>query len=343
LCLLGLFEETKMMGRPQQFLGASVAMMMSLPMTARAEAPARRDAPSDAPLYDANTCTYTMREVLPPSGAVPSNLPFIEFTPVRIGGQAGTAELVRRGTSERIPLRPEYDPYFDRLRFFLEAPMIEGETYDFVDPVCASRPRETTTYTVTAPIPEPTSLGTLNAYFFAQYRALGYPPSYVAQIRLFPDASVRPWFGAYQWRLEGFAPYSGERVLFEDDASLYFEVPIADCPRGTTPGPIEGRARRIGGTTEISTTSTVATPCNDLEVVGPDGRPLTPEQIRVYEEAHRTGTFADTGPSSIDGGLHTEPDTNPNCSASNTRASSGFLALVLSTLAVIITRRRHAL
>ena len=335
------------MGRRIQFFGASLAMVMSLPLSAHAEAPPAWDTtPRDAPLFDANVCTYTSREVLPPAGAVPANLPFIEFTPVRIGSQAGTAELVRRGTSERVPLRPEYDASFGRLRFFLEAPLVEAATYDFIDPVCADRPRAMTTYTVTAAIPEPTSLGTLNAYFYGQYRSLGSPRTFIAQIRLFPDPSVRPWFGSYTWRLEGFGPSLGARVLFDNAASLQYETSVAECPRDTTPGPIVGRAQRSGSATEISTTSTVTTPCNDVYVFDADGNRLTPSQIEVYEAAFRrldAGAIPpDAGTSSIDGGRNTEPDTNSNCSASSSRTSSGVIGLVLSALAIVIARRRRS-
>ena len=332
------------MGRRQQFLGASLAVVMALPMTAHAESfPSR-----DTSYVDVNTCSFSSRQVRPASGSVPSNLPFIAFIAGPLGARASTAELVRQGTSERVPLRPEFDRFTGELRYFLEATMVEGATYDFVDPVCADRPRGTTTYTVTAPIPEPTSLGTLNTRVYAHYPALGLARNTFAEIRLAPDASMRPWFGVYTWRLEGIEPAPGSRTLNDNDASLFWST-VIDCPRDTTVGPYIGYAQRMTGGPELASTRTATFACNDIEVLGADGARLNATEIEIYEEAlrnHDAGVIPrDGGVSSIDGGRNTEPDTNPNCScttASSSRTSNGLLALVLSTLAMVITRRRHA-
>ena len=317
----------------------------------------------DTTSHDASTCGFVVINVAPAAGSIPANLPYIELAPYTLGSDvAMSAELIRRDTTARVPFTVELDAVRGRLRLVLGEDLVVGQTYDFVDPVCLERMRRTTTYTVTAPIPEPTSLGTLEARrIYARYAALGSPREYFVDTQLTPDASMTPWAERYTWVAtspsEAFAP---RQQLFTTDPATYAWSVSVQCPTADAMVlPFVARASAIGGSREVTTPPTRDFRCRDADVFNAAGELLTPGQVEAYEAALRdagpapdafaatpdAGTSApDANAFSIDGGRNTEPDTNPNCScttAASSRTSHGLVALVLSTLAMVITRRRR--
>lgn len=347
------------MGRPRTLLGASFAVVMALPMTAHAESTT-----DTTPPFDASTCGFLMIDVTPAAGTIPANLPFIELAPYTLGADvARTAELIRRDTTERVPLTVTLDAVHGRLRLALGAELVVGQTYDFVDPVCLERVRRTTTYTVTARIPEPTTLGTLEAQrIYAVYPLLGFPRETFVDTELSPDASMTPWVGLYEWSVT--SPSDDAAPLwkvFTTDAASYRTPVRVQCPTpDTMVRPFVANARTLVATRELTTPRTRGFRCGDAEVYNAEGELLTPGQIEAYEAALRdsgitedasamapdaASSARDAGPSSIDGGHHTEPDTNPNCgctTASTSRTPRGLLALVLSGLAMLAAKRRRS-
>ena len=335
------------MGRRQQFLGASLAMAMALPMTARAESLVLGDI---GPPGDANTCSPAGMSVFPPAGSVPANLPFIELMPSPSYPGAMRATLTRRDTLDVVPFHSVIDET-RIVRIALDAELVPGATYDFVAPPCGDAPRASFEYVAAEAWPLPTELGELESRIYARYPGLGEPRRYFVESTLVPHVSMTPWFGFYAWRIHGDGTRGGTRVLLNDAASLEWTFDVECWSEEALIGPYLGIAELLSGSDASGGLTTpytrVQRSCSDAIVVDSAGVPLTPEQIRIYEDALHFGTFdvgtaPDAGPSSIDGGQDTEPDTNPNCSASSSRTSNGFLALVLSTLAMVITRRRHA-
>lgn len=339
------------MGRRRQFLGASLAMVMALPMTVHAESLVLGDI---GPPGDANTCSPAGMSVFPPAGSVPANLPFIELMPSPSYPGAMLATLTRRDTLDVVPFHSVMDET-RIVRIALDAELVPGATYDFVAPPCGDAPRASFEYVAAEPWPLPTELGELESRIYASYPGLGEPRRYFVEATLVPHASMTPWLGGfYWWRISGDGiPEGGflpRRVLTNDAASLEWTFPVNCWAEEQLIGPFLGNAAFLSG----GETGAVTTPytreqrsCGEAIVVDSAGVPLTPEQIRIYEDALHFGTFdvgtaPDAGPASIDGGQDTEPDTNPNCSASSSRTSTGLVALVLSTLAMVIRRRRHA-
>ena len=340
-------------------IALAVALTAALANTAHAESYVPPDAPNDA-----STCGFVVIDVAPAAGSIPANLPYIELAPYTLGSDvAMSAELIRRDTTARVPFTVEIDALRGRLRLVLSEALVVGQTYDFVDPVCLERMRRTTTYTVTAPIPEPTSLGTLEARrIYARYPALGSPREYFVDTQLTPDASMTPWAGLYNWVAtspsEVFAP--GPRLFTTDPETYAWSVSV-QCPTADAMVlPFVARASAIGGSGEVTTPPTRDFRCSDADVFNAASELLTPGQVEAYEAALRGAGPApdayaaapdaginapDASVFSIDGGRNTEPDTNPNCScttAASSRTSNGLLALVLSTLAMVITRRRRS-
>lgn len=342
------------------------ALALSLSATFASTAQAESYAPPDAP-YDASTCGFLVIDVTPAAGSIPANLPFIELAPYTLGEDiARTAELIRRDTTERVPLTVALDAVRGRLRLVLGAELVVGQTYDFVDPVCLERMRRTTTYTVTARLPEPTTLGTLEARrIYARYPALGSPRETFVDTQLSPDASMTPWAGFYAWSVtspsEAFR--QAPRLFTTDPASYAWPIQV-QCPtQDTMVLPFVANAQTLLATNEITTPPTRGFRCGDADVYNAAGELLTAGQVEAYEAALRDGgvvfdagaRVAETGSPdagssapdaatiSIDGGRHTEPDTNPNCGcrATSSRTSTGLTALILSTLSTVALRRRR--
>ena len=334
-------------------MAASALALFTSPTLAYAESSVARDAPNDA-----NSCAFLSIDVTPMAGDVPANLPYIELSPFSMGADiAMTTELVRRDTSERVPLTVDLDRVRGRLRLALGSELVPGQVYDLIDPVCLERMRRTTTYTVSARIPDVTSFGVLEARGIRSvYPELGRPRQTFVDVRLTPDASIVPWFAYYFWGIEG--PGVSPRIGFPlsaEASSLEQSLEVQCTGPDTLVGPLVGTAYRYASTDELSTAPTRTLRCGDADVFNAAGELLSPFQVSVYEAAlvdagipdvaQLDGGSAtpDAGFASIDGGRNTEPDTNPNCGcrAIRAHASSRSWALGLGVLGVLLARRRR--
>ena len=355
------------MARSTWLMAASALALLALPTRVFAESFVPPDTPRDA-----NSCAFLSLDVTPMAGEIPANLPYIELSPYSIGEDiAMTTELVRRDTSERVPFTVDLDRVRGRLRLVLGAELVAGQVYDLIDPVCLERMRRTTTYTVSAPLPEVTSLGVLEARRIrAVYPALGQPRQTLVDTRLTPDASMVPWFAYYFWGIDGpgVSPLIGF-PLSADASSLEPSIQVQCTGPDTVVGPFVGTAYRYASADELSTAPTRTLRCGDADVFNAAGELLAPSAIAIYEAALLDGGVGnpdaaqpdggignpdaaqldggignpDAGSASLDGGRNTEPDTNPNCSCHVTSAhttAQGWLA-GLGVVALVLARRRR--
>ncbi len=299
-----------------------------------------------AVVVDGSTCGRA-REVTPASGEIPANLPRIIVV--------GTVypRLVRVSTGEEAPSAILAGPRGMLVQ--LTEPLVVGETYELERTECGPDVEPIATYTAVDARPLPTTLGALAVGELRSYYTVpgARERYYFTEVTLTPDASMEPWLDAYDWWVDNGTVLTGERSL-RTGLTVQIDVP---CVRGGTASlDLIGRAAVIPGPADLSTPTLAAmfTCDDDVIVDAMTGRPLTPAEIEALEALANTdapvlafdasATAPDGGVSSIDGGssmMPTEPDTNGNCSASPSRASSPMWT-TLAVLGMLIVRRRRA-
>ncbi len=296
------------------------------------------------PGLDAVTCDETAT-ASPSTGEIPANV--ARFVVSRSPG----ANLIRVSTGEIV----ETTRHFSASGLLLRprAPLAIGEQYEIARYDCPTGTPSLAEYTVVAPIDPPVVLGTLSAgQLRAYYRRPGTREIYYfADVSLIPDPSMTPWLDAYDWWLEDGSHASSPRALRD---GLTSQIDIR-CARGVrTNAHVTGYAQIVPGAVDLGTPELIHTyECDDAILIDPaTGEPLTPEEIEELERLADTDAYVvdidasapDAWASSIDGGsatMPTEPDTNGNCGASPSRASSPMW-LLLSIFGMLLVRRRHS-
>lgn len=125
---------------------------------------ARARAESGPPLDAATTCVEADPLIDPPAGPIPANWPV--FT-VGLSGNivATTTSMTRVRDGAHVPLVfGEADSAIPpgRFSFIPASPLDEGESYLVELPHCTGEPTQTFVYDAVAPIPAPSSAGTLS-------------------------------------------------------------------------------------------------------------------------------------------------------------------------------------
>jgi hypothetical protein len=316
-------------------------------------APPRDTNPTDAWPY----CTYGRPEISPAAGTLPANWP--SFSIALTGSvMPRSTQMTRLSDGHVVPL--VFGPNALAIDFAPTEALIVGETYVVEHPACVGALPHTTIYDVVAPIAQPRNLGTLESPGLrAQNLQRGACHlQYLLTLMLHEDPELAvgtPWSSLPFWwavEVDGGPPQNGN-PLRSYSTTVAYEVQCVPSARGLAPGPhtFVGTASpwSDGGPISFSTPpASVTIDCaTAVRVDAMTGAVLTDAEIAYWDTdadgscggPPMDGAVSMDAGASVDGALHTEPDTGPNCGCGVGRRSGWPVSLLLALLFGVARRR----
>jgi len=298
-------------------------------------------------------CTRADAAVNPPAGDVPANWRLFSFARGTLALDYRTVRLVRVSDGSTVPFAASNT-------FSPLSSLVVGEEYDLYHPICAGETPAVTRYRAIAPIPEPSTLGTITVseLYASNYEQGIANRQYFVEVRLATDPAfaVEPWASAGSWETEVDGAFP---QLIGWPRTSPIRLPV-DCSATNPITPGDHVFRGVGfmavGVERFGTPTVSATvaPCASAQRVDNTTlRPLTADEIAYWDTEPTVlppppmdaMVPADGG---LDGGraaMMTARDTNTNCAVGIIgagRARYGVWSLLLVALVAVWRRPRRA-